>query len=87
MAVLLRRILRGAATLGRILMGCHVRRILRASVLRRILGAAMLGRILAVAVVGAILKGLPCQKDSEGLCVVRNLRGYGVEEDSEIVSR
>ena len=31
--------------------------------------------------------GLSCQKDSEGLCVVRNLRGYGVEEDSEIVSR
>ena len=64
-----------------------MRWILMASVLRRILGAAMLGRILAVAVVGAILKGLPCQKDSEGLCVVKNLRGYGVEEDSEIVSR
>jgi len=28
----------------------------------------------------------PCQKDSEGFCVVKNLRGCGVQEDSEVVS-
>lgn len=28
----------------------------------------------------------PCQKVSEGFCVVKNLRGCGVQEDSEIVS-
>lgn len=50
------------------------------------LGATMLGRILVGAVVESDSEGWPCQKDSEGFCVVKNLRGCGVQEDSEVVS-
>ena len=64
-------------------MGCHI-----GKDLRRRCGVE---KILSGCPVEKDPEGLPhgllCQKDSEGLCVVKNLRGYGVEEDSEIVSR